>query len=86
MVAVPAGRPAPAVLGLEELHLDGASASRSRPGLLSVDDKVVSFFDEDLPEKISDNLAAMEIRHLLTMTTGHAEDTIERADPATTAG
>jgi CubicO group peptidase (beta-lactamase class C family) len=45
-------------------------------GLLSVDDKVVSFFDEELPEKISDNLAAMRIRDLLTMTTGHAEDTL----------
>jgi CubicO group peptidase (beta-lactamase class C family) len=47
-------------------------------GLLSLDDKVVSFFDdEDLPDKISDNLAAMRIRHLLTMTTGHSQDTIE---------
>jgi CubicO group peptidase (beta-lactamase class C family) len=45
-------------------------------GLLSVDDKVVSFFDEELPEKISDNLAAMRIRDLLTMTTGHTGDTI----------
>jgi CubicO group peptidase (beta-lactamase class C family) len=44
-------------------------------GLLTVDDKVVSFFDEELPEKISDNLAAMRIRDLLTMTTGHHEDT-----------
>jgi CubicO group peptidase (beta-lactamase class C family) len=47
-------------------------------GLLSLDDKVVSFFDdEELPDKISDNLAAMRIRHLLTMTTGHSQDTIE---------
>lgn len=47
-------------------------------GKLSVEDKVVSFFDDDeLPDKISDNLAAMEIRHLLTMTTGHAQDTID---------
>jgi CubicO group peptidase (beta-lactamase class C family) len=46
-------------------------------GLLSLDDKVVSFFDdEELPDKISDNLAAMQIRHLLTMTTGHSQDTI----------
>jgi CubicO group peptidase (beta-lactamase class C family) len=48
-------------------------------GKLTIDDKVVSFFGSDvLPEKISDNLAAMEIRHLLTMSTGHAQDTIER--------
>lgn len=46
-------------------------------GLLSLDDAVVSFFDADvLPETISDNLAAMKVRHLLTMTTGHDEDTV----------
>jgi CubicO group peptidase (beta-lactamase class C family) len=47
-------------------------------GKLSLDDKVVSFFGADeLPAEVSDNLAAMEIRHLLTMTTGHAQDTVE---------
>lgn len=45
-------------------------------GKLTLDDPVVSFFDgDDLPAAISDNLAAMKIRHLLTMSTGHAEDT-----------
>ncbi|WP_344169150.1 serine hydrolase [Kribbella lupini] len=48
-------------------------------GLLSVDDKVVSFFSgDDLPDQISDNLAAMEVRHLLTMSTGHSKDTADR--------
>jgi CubicO group peptidase (beta-lactamase class C family) len=47
-------------------------------GLLSIDDTVVSFFDEELPDKISENLAAMRIRDLLTMTTGHHDDTIPR--------
>ncbi|MGW1345469.1 serine hydrolase domain-containing protein [Kribbella sp. NPDC002412] len=47
-------------------------------GLLSLDDKVISFFDSDeLPATISDNLAAMTVRHLLTMTTGHNRDTVE---------
>ncbi len=47
-------------------------------GLLSLDDKVISFFDADeLPETISDNLAAMTVWHLLTMTTGHSQDTVE---------
>ncbi|WP_237744957.1 serine hydrolase domain-containing protein [Kribbella catacumbae] len=47
-------------------------------GKLSLDDKVVAFFgDDDLPDKLGDNLAAMEVRHLLTMTTGHAKDTVE---------
>jgi len=44
-------------------------------GLLSVDDPVISFFPEDLPPEVSDNLAAMRVRHLLSMSTGHAEDT-----------
>lgn len=48
-------------------------------GLLALDDRVVSFFDErDLPAQIGDNLAAMRVRDLLTMTTGHAKDTVER--------
>ncbi|MEU4601804.1 serine hydrolase [Kribbella sp. NPDC023972] len=47
-------------------------------GLLSLDDTVVSFFGPDeLPETISDHLAAMTVRHLLTMTTGHSKDTVE---------
>lgn len=44
-------------------------------GLLTVDDPVISFFPEDLPQEISQNLAEMKVKHLLTMSTGHAEDT-----------
>jgi len=44
-------------------------------GRLSVDDPVLSFFPEDAPPKVSANLAAMRVRHLLSMSTGHAEDT-----------
>jgi hypothetical protein len=48
-------------------------------GQLSIDDQVISFFAaEELPDQVSDNLAAMRIRHLLTMTTGHSQDTVER--------
>lgn len=47
-------------------------------GLLSLDDQVISFFQADeLPDTISGNLAAMKVRHLLTMTTGHAKDTVD---------
>ncbi len=42
---------------------------------LSVEDKVLSFFPEDAPETVSPNLAAMRVRDLLSMTTGHVEDT-----------
>ena len=43
-------------------------------GKLSVDDKAVSFFPGHLPAEVSDNLAAMTVRDLLTMTTGHTEE------------
>jgi CubicO group peptidase (beta-lactamase class C family) len=44
-------------------------------GKLNLDDKVISFFKADLPETISDNLAAMRVQDLLTMTAGHHKDT-----------
>lgn len=40
-------------------------------GKLSLTDKVMSFFPDKLPAEISDNLAAMTVRDLLTMTCGH---------------
>lgn len=43
-------------------------------GRLSVDDKVVSFFPTQCPATISENLAAMRVRHLLSMSTGHHQD------------
>lgn len=43
-------------------------------GRLSVEDKITSFFKADLPETISENLAAMRVKDLLTMTTGHDKE------------
>lgn len=40
-------------------------------GLLSVDDDVLGFFPE-YADPVDDNLRAMKVRHLLTMTSGHA--------------
>lgn len=45
-----------------------------KEGLLSLDDKVVDLFPESLPEKVSDTLARVTIRHLLTMNCGHGKD------------
>lgn len=45
-------------------------------GLLTVDDPVLSFFPDDAPEHPSANLRAMTVRHLLSMTTGHDQDTL----------
>jgi CubicO group peptidase (beta-lactamase class C family) len=44
-------------------------------GLLTVDDPVLSFFADEAPRRVSRNLSAMRVRHLLSMNTGHAEDT-----------
>jgi CubicO group peptidase (beta-lactamase class C family)/NADH:ubiquinone oxidoreductase subunit len=43
-------------------------------GKLSVDDKVISFFPDKLPAEVSENLAAMRVRHLLSMSTGQGRD------------
>ncbi len=43
-------------------------------GRLSVEDKVVSFFPDDLPAQVSENLAAMRIKDLLTMSTGNEKE------------
>jgi CubicO group peptidase (beta-lactamase class C family) len=45
-------------------------------GLLSLEDKVISFFPNSVPAEISANLASMQVKHLLTMCTGHAQDTM----------
>lgn len=42
---------------------------------LSVEDKVISFFPEFTPSEVSKNLGDMRVKHLLTMSTGHTEDT-----------
>ena len=41
-------------------------------GHFTVDSPIISFFPDMLPKEVSPNLAAMKIKHLLTMTTGHA--------------
>jgi CubicO group peptidase (beta-lactamase class C family) len=46
-------------------------------GKLKLDDKVISFFADDLPAEVSTNLAAMTVKDLLTMSSGHAKDTIQ---------
>jgi CubicO group peptidase (beta-lactamase class C family) len=44
-------------------------------GRLTLDDSVLSFFPEAAPEEISNNLSAMKVCHLLSMSTGHHVDT-----------
>ncbi|MHA6247149.1 serine hydrolase domain-containing protein [Pontibacter sp. CAU 1760] len=55
-------------------------------GKLTVSDKVVSFFPEAKPAELSPNLAAMRIKDLLTMTTGHEADTLRPLLQETSGG
>ncbi len=55
-------------------------------GLIALDSRVIELLAADAPAVISDNLAAMTVRDLLTMTSGHGSDTLEAIDRATRAG
>lgn len=50
-------------------------------GLISVDDKVISFFDEELPDSISPYLKQLTIQDLLTMAVGHESDPTAKVRP-----
>ena len=56
-----------------ELYLTGVGFAVTE-GKLSVNDPVISFFPDDLPETISANLRALKVKHLLTMSVGHGQD------------
>lgn len=47
-------------------------------GKLSINDSVVSFFPDQVPEDASDNLKAMRIRDLLSMSTGHISEDLRK--------
>ncbi len=49
-------------------------------GRLTIDDAVLSFFPDEVPLQANDFRALMAVRHLLTMTTGHALDTLPRME------
>ena len=50
---------------------------------LTVDDPVLKFFPDEAPANPSENLKAMRVRHLLSMNTGHKEDTTRTHIPWT---
>ena len=49
-------------------------------GKLSIDDEVLKFFPEDAPSAPTNNLKAMRVRDLLTMSAGHQDETSTAAD------
>ncbi|MFT3936636.1 MAG: serine hydrolase [Chitinophagaceae bacterium] len=54
-----------------------------KEGKLSVEDKVISFFKDETPASPGENLQQMKVKHLLTMNTGHGEDTMPKLRAST---
>ena len=52
-------------------------------GLLSLDDKLVSFFPDDLPASPSENLKKVTIHNLLTMNCGHDSEPSRKKEGST---
>jgi CubicO group peptidase (beta-lactamase class C family) len=51
-------------------------------GLFALDDRVIDLLPDDAPAEPDRRLAELRVRHLLTMTTGHATESIDQADRA----
>ncbi len=67
-----------ALYSLSKSFTSSAIGMAVQEGLLTVDDPVLKFFPDDAPASPSENLKAMRVRHLLSMNTGHQEDTTDR--------
>lgn len=63
------------LFSLSKSFTSTAAGLAAAEGLLSLDDPVLKFFPESVPQNMSQNLAAMRVRHLLSMSTGHDQDT-----------
>ena len=73
----PYGRDIPHMLfSLSKSFTSTAVGLAIAEGCFSLDDKVLSFFPDDAPAKVNKHLAAMQVRHLLSMSTGHDVDTM----------
>ncbi len=73
-----------ALFSLSKSFTSTAIGLAAAEGCLSLDDPLLSFFPDEAPPESSDFLAAMRVRHLLSMTTGQAVDTwshmVDRTD------
>lgn len=68
----PYGRDIPHVMfSLSKSFTSTAVGLAVDEGYFSIDDPVIAFFPDDLPDHVSEYLAAMRVRHLLSMSTGH---------------
>lgn len=75
----PYGRDIPHMLfSLSKSFTSTAIGLAVAEGHFSLDDLVTTFFPDDLPAEVNEHLAAMQVRHLLSMSTGHADDTMPK--------
>lgn len=51
-------------------------------GKVSLDDRIIDLFPEKCPEVISENLKKMQLRHVLSMNTGHPGCVMDKMAPA----
>src|SRR5262245_3449116 len=58
----------------KSVTVSGVAAALAE-GRFKIDDKVISFFKEELPDTVDGKLAAMTVKDLLTMRTGHDHET-----------
>ncbi len=73
----PYGREIPHMLfSLSKSFTSTAIGLAVAEGRFSLDDTVLSFFPDDAPAEVNKHLAAMQVRHLLSMSTGHVDDTM----------
>ncbi|MBQ9874666.1 MAG: serine hydrolase [Thermoguttaceae bacterium] len=71
----PAGPDVPhALYSLSKSFASTAIGFAIQEGKLSLDDKIVDLFPEDVPENPSENMKKVAIRHLLTMSCGHEKE------------
>jgi len=63
---------------LSKSYTSTAIGMAAAEGLLSIEDPVVSFFPDKVPEDVSPFVTGMKVRHLLSMASGHAVDTVSR--------
>jgi CubicO group peptidase (beta-lactamase class C family) len=68
---------------LSKSFLSTAAGLAIAEGRFGLDDRVADFFPDEVPTAISENLARMTVRHLLSMATGHQDDKtgVLRNDP-----
>ncbi len=59
---------------LSKSFTSSAAGLAIEEGLISLDDLVLKYFPDEKPVEVSTNLAAMQLRHLLSMSTGHDQD------------